>query len=115
MAAQPTVFIPALRDTSAKDEWNSLGRIAERRLPRIGVGRVVSAREGRGRPPCLMLDRRHPALHHMRIAVPCPPDHDRLAVLDDIARLATRLAGILDFFVIALKRLIGYDHERLLP
>ena len=111
VAAKHAVLVLALCGASAKDKRNSLCRLAEGRDPGIGVGRIAS---GRGWPcgtPCLVLDRWHTIVHHMRVAVPRAPDQDRSAAANYIARLATRLAGILDLPVIAAKRLIAANRH----
>ena len=112
VAAKHSVLVLALCDASAKDKRNSLCRLAEGRDPGIGVGRIAS---GRGWPcgtPCLVLDRWHTIVHHMRVAVPRAPDQDRSAAANYIARLATRLAGILDLPVIAAKRLVAANSSQ---
>ena len=112
VAAKCSVFVLARCDASAKDKGNSLRRLAECRDPGIGVGRIVSNRGWPCGTPCLVLDRWHTIVHHMRVAVPRAPDQDRSAAANYIARLATRLAGILDLPVITGKRLIAANRRQ---
>ena len=112
VAAKCSVFVLARCDASAKDKGNPLRGLAECHDPGIGVGRIAS---GRGRPrsaPCLVLDRRKSAVHHMRVAVPGAPYADRRAAANYITRLAARLAGILGFPVVAVKRLVAANRRQ---
>ena len=50
-------------------------------------------------------------MHHMRVAVPGAPYADRRAAANYITRLAARLAGILGFPVVAVKRLVAANRH----